>query len=148
MKNIIGFIGRFFKLLFGENVRKELDYKFENDEISEMLKEADTEISQEKLICTNCKNVVIEKYYTGLIRITYGNGFYNSIGGLHTQDYQFHYEKCLKCGYFRMIEYRKVPTWLDDLFGRRCPFIEGDIIDYYKHGCHDMKYVSHEILKQ
>ena len=55
MKNIIGFIGRFFKLLFGENVRKELDYKFENDEISEMLKEADTEISQEKLICTNCE---------------------------------------------------------------------------------------------
>lgn len=31
MKNIIGFITRFFKLIFGKDVRAELDHKFGND---------------------------------------------------------------------------------------------------------------------
>ena len=83
-------------------------------------------------LCPECKEDIPEDHLTGLVEIYFeaGNGAIrdSSDHGTATREYQFHYKKCPKCGYWEMYEYRETPTWLDDLVHINPDFKQGNII--------------------
>ena len=135
MKKIIDFFKRLIMLLSGKRLDRE-----------------------EKTLlkfgrCPQCNNS-LSYINNGLVEIEYDYTAGGPIGaGIHIsghgkKEYQFHYDKCLNCGYWKMIEYRETPSWWDDLWNIDCPFTQGDIIQKYKNGeLYNKKYTSHTITR-
>lgn len=141
--------------LFGQGAsepfKKALETKIEEFEL--LKNKRIDELQAQGICCPKCFNKQ-KKYYTGLIDIKSHDGFYSPLGGGvavggdgHTQ-FQFHYTKCPKCGYWEIFEYRTVPHWWDDLFNIDCPFHSGNIIQKYIDGkIPGEKYISYEVLR-
>lgn len=88
---------------------------------------------------------------TGVVTIYYEwhtAGIRENQTGHGNKEYQFHYNKCPKCGEWQMYEYRETPSWWDDLWGLDCPFTRGDIIKKWQNNEFSLKkYEGHTITK-
>ena len=103
--------------------------------------------------CPDCKTTM-GYFDTGVVKVNYEYHAGGPIGaGVHifghsSQEYQFHYYKCGKCGHWEMYEYRETPSWWDDLWGNDCPFTRGDIIKKWQNNEFRLKtYEGHTITK-
>jgi len=141
-----------------EEFRKYLQCRIEDcTEIIELVKKDRVkEWENAGILCPSCKDSKTNYYTTGLVEIKYdyvaggpiGGGIH--ISGTGTKEFQFHYRKCPKCGYWYMVEYRETPSWWDDLWNNDCPFKQGDIIQQYKSREKDSsseKFKSYEITR-
>ena len=131
MNKIIDFLKRLWRLIIGKEVRPQEMTLLNNP------------------LCPYC-NTSMGNFVTGVVTIEYDYFAGGPIGaGIHIsghghQEYQFHYNKCGKCNYWKMYEYRETPSWWDDLWNLDCPFTSGDIIEKYKSGeINTKKYTSH-----
>ena len=101
--------------------------------------------------CPVCKQTVMGYFVTGVVEVKYEwftGGIRTHLSGHGSQEYQFHYYKCGKCGHWEMYEYRETPSWWDDLWGNDCPFTRGDIIKKWQNNEFRMKeYEGHTITK-
>ena len=104
--------------------------------------------------CPKCKQTIMGYFDTGVVKVNYeyhaggpiGGGV--NISGNGTQEYQFHYYKCGKCGHWEMYEYRETPSWWDDLWGLDCPFTRGDIIKKWQNNeFYSKKYEGHTFTR-
>lgn len=105
--------------------------------------------------CPICKKGKMNVYHDhGLVEISmqwYSGGMNGThVSGQGKAEYQFHYYTCENgCSdSWKMIEYRKTPSWWDDFWGCDCPFKQGDIIQKYKNDeMPTEKYISHKITR-
>jgi len=149
-------------LLYKLTFQNESKYhKLRLDRIEEwggMRKDSDNRIIEQwrnaGILCPKCEKAPTRYYDHGLVKIVYDYTAGGPIGaGIHvsgtgSKEYQFHYKKCTKCDYWRMVEYRETPSWWDDLWGNDCPFYKGDIIEIYRSGNHGTdKFKSYEITR-
>jgi len=114
------------------------------------------ELKEKGVLCPKCNKGEMKYHETGLADIEYDWFSGGPVGaGVHVSghghsEYQFHYKKCNKCGYYVITEYREVPSWFDDiisdLFDHQQPFKKGDLISDFKN-MSGKKYTSHKILR-
>lgn len=130
-----------------DQIRQQKDYE------ERLRRDLIEEWRQQGCLCPKCQKGKMEYYDTGLLKIYYNHSEGGSIGGgVHmdvdcADEYHFHYNKCEQCGHWQMVEWRKMPTWWDDLVGSNQSFTKGDIITEFRYGkFREEGYTGHEII--